>query len=134
MKKQVKTTEAAPEENEPGLTAEQFAIWLKGFMDACGGKPTAVQLAKIDKKLKAIVASPQLPQITWIYQTIPYYVPLVQPAYAPYVTPSMPINPNPLYPPYDITCDTRSHNSIALDAINVSGNYLLSDSTSSALS
>ena len=81
------------------MTPERFADWLRGFLDACGDKPTQKQVEEIRKKLGTVAAPYQPPAPIHAYPLV------TQPTTLP--TPSLiPWQPYSPWEPYKITCET----------------------------
>ena len=82
------------------MTPERFADWLRGFLDACGDKPTQKQVEEIRKKLGTVAAPYQQPAPIYVYPTAP-----IDPSR--WTQPLLPAQPPwPYYEPYTIWCGT----------------------------
>lgn len=93
------------------MTAEQFAYWLKGFMEVAQPQTlNSTQIQIIQDHLK-LVFDKQTPERE-LYGTAPIGVPNTTQPVLPYISPNdWSINPKP-YNPYTITCTNSEGYSI----------------------
>lgn len=87
------------------MTAADFATWLRGFLDALEGPPSAAQVEKVREQLARVVAAPTVTIFPLLPSTTP--APILPLPWTP-----APVLPSPFYigdpapglAPYTITC------------------------------
>ena len=76
------------------ITPDDFAKWLRGFLDAIDGAPTPEQFRKITDKLSKVSTAPA---VDWSKFLAPQPAVSYTPVYPPMVLPC-PIDVQPFYP------------------------------------